>query len=102
MIVLISGIQYMAQMYLSTERKQTCGLGEQICGCQVGGGGSGMNWEFRVCRCKPLHLKWIDNEIFQETVSEHLCVLLLHPEFELELELTPQEFSPNSSYRRPT
>ena len=30
-------------MNLSTEKKQTHGLGEQTCGCQVGEGGNG--WE---------------------------------------------------------
>ena len=32
-IPLISGIQYMAQMSLSTEEKQTHGHEEQTCGC---------------------------------------------------------------------
>ena len=36
---------------------------EHICGCQGGGGGSGVDWEFRVNRCKLLHLEWISNEI---------------------------------------
>ena len=44
----------MAQMNLTAEKKQTYGHGEQICGCQ--GGGSGMDWEFGVSRCKLLHL----------------------------------------------
>ena len=26
-------------------------------------GGSGMDWEFRVSRCKLLHLEWISNEV---------------------------------------
>ena len=26
-------------------------------------GGSGMDWEFGVSRCKLLHLKWISNEV---------------------------------------
>ena len=38
----------MAQMNLSTEKKQTHEHGEQFCGCQGGGGGSGMDWEIRV------------------------------------------------------
>ena len=33
-------------MNLSTEKKQTRGHGEQTCGCQGGGGGSRMYWEF--------------------------------------------------------
>ena len=31
----------MSQLNLSTEKKQTHGLGEQICGCQDGGGRTG-------------------------------------------------------------
>ena len=45
------------------EEKQTHGLGEKTCGCQMGGEGSGMDWEFEVSRCKILHLEWISNEI---------------------------------------
>ena len=26
-------------------------------------GGSGMDWEFEVSRCKLLHLEWISNEV---------------------------------------
>ena len=33
------------------------GLGEQTSGCQGGGGGSGMDWESGVNRCKILHLE---------------------------------------------
>ena len=33
-------------MNLSAEKKQTHGLEEQTCGCQGGGAGSGMDWEF--------------------------------------------------------
>ena len=52
-------------MHLSTEKKQTHRQGEQTCGCQggEGGGGSGMDGEFGVSRCKLLHLEWISNEI---------------------------------------
>ena len=35
-------------MNLSTEKKQTHEHGEQSCGCQGEGGGSGMDWEFGV------------------------------------------------------
>ena len=51
----------MAQKNLSTEKKQT--HGEKTCGCQGGGGGSGIDWEFGVNRCKLLPLEWISNEI---------------------------------------
>ena len=36
----------MAQMSLSTEQKETYRHREQICGCQGGGGGSRIDWEF--------------------------------------------------------
>ena len=45
------------------DRKETHGLGDQICSCQKGRGGSGMDWESGVNRCKLLHLEWISNEI---------------------------------------
>ena len=50
-------------MNLSTEQKQTHGYGEEACGCQEIGGGSWMDWEFGVSRCKLLHLKWISSKI---------------------------------------
>ena len=39
-------------MNFSKEQKQTHGHGEQTYGCQGGWGGSGINWEFEVSRCK--------------------------------------------------
>ena len=50
-------------MNLSKEKKQTHEHGEQTCNCQGAGGGSGVDWEFRVGRCKLLHLEWISNEV---------------------------------------
>ena len=44
-------------------RKENHGLGEQTCGCQEGGGGSGMDWELGVNRCRLLPLEWVRNEI---------------------------------------
>ena len=41
----------MAQMNLSTEKKQTHGHGVHTCGCQGRVGGSGIDWEFGVSRC---------------------------------------------------
>ena len=45
----------------SIEKKQAHGHGEQTCDCQ--GGGSGMDWEFGVNRCRLLPLEWMSNEI---------------------------------------
>ena len=42
----------MAQMKLSAKHKQTHGPRDQTCGCQGGWGGSGMDWDFGVSRCK--------------------------------------------------
>ncbi len=50
-------------MNLSIEEKQTHGHRIQTCDCQGEGGGSGMDWEYGVNRCKLLHLEWISNEI---------------------------------------
>ena len=38
---------------------------EQTCGCQggKGGGGSRMNREFGISRCRLLHLQWINNKV---------------------------------------
>ena len=55
-------------MNLSTEEKQIHRHGGQTCGCQGGGGGSGMDWEFGVSRCKLLHLEWKSNEVLQGAV----------------------------------
>ena len=61
----------MAQMNLSIEKKQTHGLGEQTCGCPGGGGGSGMDWEFGVSRCKLLHLEEISNDILLHSTGNN-------------------------------
>ena len=53
----------MAQMSLSTEKKQTHRHGEQTSSCQGGGGESGMDWELGVSSCKLLHLECISSEV---------------------------------------
>ena len=53
----------MAQINLSTKKKQTHEHKKQTSGCLAGGGGSGMDWEFGVSRCKLMHLEWISSEI---------------------------------------
>ena len=51
-------IAYIWNLIYSTNepfhRKETHGLGEQTCGCQGGGGGSGMDWDLGGCRFKLL------------------------------------------------
>ena len=53
----------MTQKNLSMEQKKTYKHRKQTCGCQRGGGRSGMDWEFKVNRYKLLPLEWISNEI---------------------------------------
>ena len=62
----------MAQTTLPTEKKHTHGLGEQTCGCQGGGGGSRMDWELGVSRCKLLHLEWINNETLLYSTGNYI------------------------------
>ena len=63
-------------MNLTMEKKQTHGHGEQTCGCRGGEEGSGMDWEFRVSRCKLLHLEWISNEILIYSTGNYIQSLL--------------------------
>ena len=52
------GITYIWNLIYGTNelshRKENHGLGEQICGCQGGRGGSGKDWELGVNRCRIL------------------------------------------------
>ena len=54
------------------KKKQTHGHEEQTCGCQGGGGRSGMYWEFGAGRCKLLHLEWISNEILLYGIGNYI------------------------------
>ena len=67
----------MAQMNLTTKKKQTHGDREQTHGCQAGGGGSGMDWEFGVRRCKLSHLEWISNEILLNSTGNYIQSLVM-------------------------
>ena len=58
-------------------RKETRGFGEQTCGCQGGGGGSGMDWESGVNRYKLLHLEWIINEILLYSTGNYVQSLVM-------------------------
>ena len=63
-------------MNLSTEKTIT-DLENRLTVAKGGWGGSGMDWEFGVNRCKLLHLEWISNELYstrkyiQSLVMEH-------------------------------
>ena len=59
-------------MNLSAEKKQTHGHREKTSDSQGGWGGSGMDWEFGVHRCKLLHLVWISNEILLYSTGKYI------------------------------
>ena len=45
---------------------------KQTCGCQGGGEGSGMDWEFAVSSCKVLHLEWISNKVLLYSTGNYM------------------------------
>ena len=64
-------------MNLSSEQKQTHGHGEQACGSQRGGRGSGKDWEFGVSRCELLHLEWMSHEILLYSTGNYIQSLMI-------------------------
>ena len=69
-------------MNLSPEQKQTHRTeadshGPQTCGCQGGGGWSGVDWESGVSRYEPLHLEWISNEILLYSTGNFIQSLVI-------------------------
>ena len=77
---LISGILIYSTNKTISEKKQTHGCGEQTCGCQRGGGGSGMDGEFGVGRCKLLRLEWVSNEILLYRTGNYTLSLVMEPD----------------------
>ena len=63
-------------MNLSTEQKQAHRHREEIYDCQ-GGGGSGMDRELRVGKCKLLHLEWISNGVLHCSIGNYIQSLVL-------------------------
>ena len=53
-------------------RRENLTHGEQTCGCQEGGGGSGIDWDFEVNRCKLLPSEWISNEILLYNAGNYI------------------------------
>ena len=63
-------------IYGTNERKENHGLGEQMCGCLGGGGGSRRDWEFGLNRCKLLPWGgWTVRSCYIAlgTITSHLC-----------------------------
>ena len=64
-------------MNLSTEQKWSHRHGEQTCGCQRGGGRSGMDWKFEISRCKLLHLERISNKVLLHSTGNYIQSLVI-------------------------
>ena len=52
----------MAQIRLSIEQKQT-EIENRFMVAKGEGRGKGLDWEFGVSRCKPLHIEWLNNKV---------------------------------------
>ena len=59
-------------MNLSTRQKQAHGHREQICGCQGGGGGEGMEWDVGVTSYKLLYIEWINNQGLLHSIGNYI------------------------------
>ena len=55
-------------------RKENHGLGKQTCGCLMGGGGSGRDWELGLIRH---NLEWIYKEILLNSIENYVQILML-------------------------
>ena len=62
----------MTQTNLSMKEKQNQGHREQTSGCQGGGVGGGMAWEFGVSRCKLLYIEWINNKVLLYSTENYI------------------------------
>ena len=63
----------MAPMNLSTEQEQTHRHREQAVAAKGEvEGGNGMDWNFGVSRCKPLHLQWISSEVLLCSTGKYI------------------------------
>ena len=66
----------MAQMNLSTEKK-IMDLENRLVVARGEGGGSGMNGELGVNRCRLLPLEWISNEILLCSTANYVWSLMM-------------------------
>ena len=62
----------MTQMNLSTEQKWTQRHREETCGCQVGGGGGGKEWEFGISTSKLLYIGWKNNKVLLDSTGNYI------------------------------
>ena len=66
----------MSQTYLSTE-KNPMDLENRLVVALGGVGGSGMDWELGVNKCKLLILEWINNEILLCSTGNYVWSLMM-------------------------
>ena len=59
-------------MNLFTKQKETCRHREQTCGCQGGGDGEGMDWDFGISRCKLLYIGCINNKVLLSSTGNYI------------------------------
>ena len=62
----------MAQMKLSIKQKQTHRHRQQNCVTKAERARRGMDWEFRVVRCKLLHLERINNKVLLYSTGNYI------------------------------
>ena len=76
MISLISGISYMAQMNLSTEKK-TMDMDNRLGVAKRERGGTGRDWDYEVNTCKLLPLECVRNEILLYNPGNYVWSLVM-------------------------
>ena len=59
-------------MNLSTKQKQNQGHREQTGGCQGGGAGRGLDWEFGISRGKLLYIEWINSKVLLYSTGNYI------------------------------
>ena len=61
-----------SQMNLSIKQKQIQDIENRLVVAKGEGGGSGMDWELEVGRCKLLHLEWSSNEVLLYSTGNYI------------------------------
>ena len=68
-----TGMKYLSHRAVSSwQALRTHRCGKETFGHKGEGGGSGMNGEFGVSRCKLLHLEWMGNEVLLDSAGNHM------------------------------
>ena len=62
----------MAQMNLSQNRNRLTDIENRLVAAKGKGGGSAMDKEFGVSRCKLWHLEWVSNEVLLYSTGDYI------------------------------